>query len=59
MMKRLDNLRALDWACLIFVVSVAGCWCLGAGVTWHTMAGGAVSGAVAGPLLRWQGRRSG
>jgi len=56
MIDRLNRLKALDWACVIFLASVAGIWCMGGGVSVATMTGGAIAGGIAGPLLSWQGR---
>ena len=53
----MTRLKAVDWACIIFLCSAGFVWIGGGGVSLQTLAGAAVAALAGGVALHWQDRR--
>jgi len=53
------KIRALDWACIIFLMCAGFVWIMGGGVSLRSMAGGAIAALIGGVALHWQDKHAG
>jgi len=53
------KIRALDWACIIFLMCAGFVWIMGGGLSLRSMAGGGIAALIGGALLHWQDKHAG